>query len=151
MSELLPCKLCGVVPTHRADGLIAHGTWSSECPLWESSWMTTEQWTRLMGQGACRQAMLRPVTRSAIREVFLSHGFRIHDGMSDLKEYVYQAAEALLTVSDSRAAPPQAQGDDTARLSWLIRKLSGKALRDAGVIYSAGSETIRAAIDAAMK
>lgn len=39
---------------------------------------------------------------------------------------------------------------DAVRLDWLIRKLSGKALRDAGVIYSAGTSTIRSAIDSAM-
>lgn len=133
MSELLPCKLCGVVPVHRADGLIAHGTWNSECPLWESSWMTPEQWTNLMGHG-------EPIAQVSL-----------FDGKKCVTFYSYDALHDTPLWTKLFAAPPQAQGDDTARLSWLIRKLSGKALRDAGVIYSAGSETIRAAIDDAMK
>lgn len=148
MSELLPCKLCGIVPMHRADGLIAHGTWNSECPLWESAWMTTEQWTKLMGQG-------EPVAWMWERATEVNESNGRYGGW----ETVSSPKMPMIPDNDrSRrnlvplfAAPPQAQGDDTARLSWLIRKLSGKALRDAGVIYSAGSETIRAAIDAAMK
>ena len=34
--------------------------------------------------------------RDAIRRIFIAHGFTIKEGQTDLKPYVYQAAEALL-------------------------------------------------------
>jgi len=37
----------------------------------------------------------QPLTRSQIREIFLANNFTIKSGLSDLKEYVYQAARAL--------------------------------------------------------
>lgn len=40
---------------------------------------------------------------------------------------------------------------DKERLEWLLPRINGKALREIGVIYSGGSDTIRAAIDAAME
>ena len=36
------------------------------------------------------------MNRAQIKEIFLEHGFTVKEGQSDLKEYVYQAAEALL-------------------------------------------------------
>jgi len=36
------------------------------------------------------------MNRAQIKEIFLEHGFTVKKGQSDLKEYVYQAAEALL-------------------------------------------------------
>ena len=36
------------------------------------------------------------MNRAQIKEIFLKHGFAVKEGQSDLKEYVYQAAEALL-------------------------------------------------------
>lgn len=39
---------------------------------------------------------------------------------------------------------------DTDRLDWLLRRISGKALRDIGVEYSGGTATMREAIDKAM-
>ncbi len=45
---------------------------------------------------------------------------------------------------------PRAEVTDTARLDWVMHHLSGKALRDIGVVYSEGDPTAtRAAIDAA--
>lgn len=38
----------------------------------------------------------RALSRAEIRDVFLSHGFTIKDGCTDLKPYVYEAAFALL-------------------------------------------------------
>ena len=37
-----------------------------------------------------------------IKAVFLSHGFKIKDGLSDLKPYVYEAARALLAAAATR-------------------------------------------------
>lgn len=39
------------------------------------------------------------LTREQIREVFMSNGFTIKEGQSDLKEYVYKAAESLLQIA----------------------------------------------------
>ena len=36
------------------------------------------------------------LTRDRIREIFMAHGFTVKDGQADLKEYVYEAATALL-------------------------------------------------------
>jgi hypothetical protein len=48
------------------------------------------------------------ITRDDIRAVFMAHGFVIKDGQTDLKEYVYRAAEHLLQLADAAkvAAPP---------------------------------------------
>lgn len=34
--------------------------------------------------------------RTKIQEIFMKHGFTIKEGQTDLKDYVYEAAEALL-------------------------------------------------------
>jgi hypothetical protein len=44
------------------------------------------------------------VTRAQIRKVFLANGFTIKEGLDDLKEYVYEAAEALLRAHDDERA-----------------------------------------------
>ena len=44
------------------------------------------------------------LTREQIREVFMAHGFTIKEGQTDLKQYVYDAAYALLELV---AAPQQ--------------------------------------------
>lgn len=59
-------------------------------------------------------------------------------------------AESGLTLTREQWTALMCVDRDAVRLDWLIRKLSGKALRDAGVIYSAGTSTIRSAIDSAM-
>ena len=43
------------------------------------------------------------MTKDEIREVFLEHGFTIKDGQTDLRQYVYDAAYALL--EQQRAVP----------------------------------------------
>lgn len=43
--------------------------------------------------------------RQKIKEIFLEHGFTIKEGHDDLKEYVYEAAEALLREAASGAVP----------------------------------------------
>jgi len=52
-----------------------------------------------------------------------------------------------------RAMREQHKGKtDTHRLDWLLHRISGKALRDIGVVYSSGSDkhSLREAIDRAM-
>ena len=46
----------------------------------------------------------QPVSRDVIRDVFLRNGFTIKDGCSDLKPYVYAAANALLEVAAAQPA-----------------------------------------------
>lgn len=49
----------------------------------------------------------RPVNRSVIRDVFLRNGFTIKEGHSDLKPYVYAAAEELLALDGKEVAAEQ--------------------------------------------
>lgn len=141
MSELLPCKLCGIVPMHRADGLIAHGTWSSECQLWESAWMTPEQWTKLMSQGDV------VITWSEGQKEILAVTRQDEDG------------KILSVIAE---APPQAQGDDVLRDAMRYRWLRHGDNDESCVKLSADygsdpfawllrTEELDAAIDAAMK
>ena len=47
--------------------------------------------------------------RARIREIFMAHGFTVKEGQTDLKQYVYDAADALLRAArapaDSQPAP----------------------------------------------
>lgn len=36
------------------------------------------------------------MTKDKIREIFMKHGFTVKEGQTDLKDYVYKAAEELL-------------------------------------------------------
>ena len=49
------------------------------------------------------------VDRARIREIFMAHGFTVKEGQTDLKQYVYDAADALLRAArapaDSVTAP----------------------------------------------
>ncbi|GAB3388882.1 hypothetical protein [Azotobacter armeniacus] len=40
---------------------------------------------------------------------------------------------------------------DTERLEWLLPRINGRALREIGVIYSGGTDTMRTAIDTAIE
>lgn len=53
------------------------------------------------------------VSRDRVREIFLSAGFKIHEGHDDLKDYVYVAAQLLL-VEFARLKPPQNEDAETA-------------------------------------
>lgn len=57
-----------------------------------------------------KQAGPVAVTRDQIREVFLAEGFAIKEGQTDLKDYVYRAAEKLLALAEKQAGPVAAQG-----------------------------------------
>ena len=45
---------------------------------------------------AAGQAVAPVLPREVIRDVFMAHGFTVKEGQTDLKEYVYDAAYALL-------------------------------------------------------
>lgn len=62
------------------------------------------------------------VTDSMIREAFLTNGFTIKDGHSDLKPYVYAAARAIL------ALRPQSTGETFDQ--WLKREMPAGAVSD---------------------
>ena len=73
--------------------------------------------------GAAQPAAM--LTRAQIRDVFLSNGFTIKEGQTDLKEYVYEAAYALLALAAAPQPPaqaPVAQGDAIPRedFAWLV-------------------------------
>ena len=55
-------------------------------------------------QAAPKAAPGESLTRDQIREVFMAHGFTVKEGHTDLKQYVYDAAYALLAMG---AAPQQ--------------------------------------------
>ena len=46
---------------------------------------------------------MKNLTRDEIREVFLANGLTIKEGNTDLKEYVYEAANALLALAAARS------------------------------------------------
>ncbi|HCF5688137.1 TPA: hypothetical protein NIH14_001817 [Pseudomonas aeruginosa] len=57
----------------------------------------------------------KPVNRTVIRDVFLRNGFTIKDGHSDLKPYVYAAAEELLRLGGHAVdSNPVAQAQHSA-------------------------------------
>lgn len=58
--------------------------------------------------------------RDAIRRVFMAHGFTIKEGQTDLKPYVYEAAEALLRELSPAVAVPGFR-DLTDDELWEIR------------------------------
>ena len=43
------------------------------------------------------------ITRDQIRDIFMSNGFTIKDGQTDLKDYVFAAAEELISLSRSQS------------------------------------------------
>lgn len=51
------------------------------------------------------------IDRNVIRDIFMHHGFTIKEGQTDLKSYVYEAAEALLAMA-SPATGTASIGDD---------------------------------------
>ena len=60
--------------------------------------------------------------RDRIREIFMAHGFTVKEGQTDLKQYVYDAADALLRAA---RAPADSVLEDAARYRWLEDYLVG--------------------------
>ena len=87
-------------------------------------------------------------TKAQIREVFMAHGFTIKDGQTDLKQYVYDAAYALLAL----AAPPTAQAEGWTKLPGQLPEPGMPVLLDIGKKYPiramwAAKHTVQAADD----
>jgi hypothetical protein len=61
-------------------------------------------------QGASRAVL----DKDTIRAVFMRHGFTVKEGQTDLKDYVYAAADELVALA---RAPLPAQGNDVAATS----------------------------------
>lgn len=79
---------------------------------------------------AAPQPTPAPPSRDQIREVFMAHGFTIKEGQTDLKQYVYDAAHALLELG---AAPQQKPVGEVQHLhelndSWLNKLPVGTKL-----------------------
>ena len=79
------------------------------------------------------------VTDSMIREAFLTNGFTIKDGHSDLKPYVYAAARAILALRPVRVPMKDEQLRDclrscqhdtveNLRVRWLYAKEFARAI-----------------------
>ena len=62
-------------------------------------------------EGVSLSANVGEPTKAQIREVFMSHGFTVKEGQTDLKQYVYDAAYALLAL----AAPQHTQAASELR------------------------------------
>ena len=74
--------------------------------LFENAWDKSpktigrqEQQAMRAAQRTMRQAPVGEVERETIRAVFLRNGFTIKEGQTDLKPYVYAAAEELLSIA----------------------------------------------------
>ena len=68
---------------------------------------------------ATKAAPGEQLTREQIRKVFMTHGFTIKEGQTDLKQYVYDAAYALLEL----VAAPQQEASKVASGFWMGEKL----------------------------
>lgn len=72
--------------------------------------------------------------RDRIREIFMAHGFTVKEGQTDLKQYVYDAADALLRAArapaDSVTAPAAYSGNLEQELAMLIRRIVSSARRN---------------------
>jgi hypothetical protein len=94
------------------------------------------------------------LTKEQIREIFLAHGFTIKDGQTDLKPYVFEAADALIAAAlASHGAEPATQGvpEDlrkaiNAVVSWL--DWSGGLPTMAGQSMTRDLQRLRAALAA---
>lgn len=69
-------------------------------------------WRPLTSAGTPHQQPAQVVPDAVIRDVFLSNGFTIKEGCSDLKPYVYSAARALLAMAAMSSLPTQAEQQD---------------------------------------
>lgn len=118
--ELKPCPFCGSDSITNHDTLIGYSVGCDKCGAVAAHCATKAEsisaWnTRTAIQQAEAQATQAEVTDSMIREAFLTNGFTIKDGHSDLKPYVYAAARALLALQASaqvQATQPAEVTDD---------------------------------------
>lgn len=60
-----------------------------------------------------------------IKAIFMAHGFKIKEGQTDLKTYVYEAADALLR-DFGLAASPAAPAPDTPESRWPAKHYNAR-------------------------
>ena len=61
-----------------------------------------------------------PLSRDQIRDVFMAHGFTIKEGQTDLKQYVYDAAYALLGTKPA----PLSEREDVAMIDAAMGEMA---------------------------
>ena len=84
--------------------------------------------------------------RDRIREIFMAHGFTVKEGQTDLKQYVYDAAEALLRAARAQADSVQ---EDAACWQWLAEYLVGtRTDLDDEIVASETVNDLRKLVDA---
>ncbi len=87
--------------------------------------------------------------RDRIREIFMAHGFTVKEGQTDLKQYVYDAAEALLRAARAQADSVQ---EDAALWHWLAEYLVGtRTDLDDEIVASETVNDLRKLVKAAIK
>jgi hypothetical protein len=63
------------------------------------------------------------MTKDQIRTVFMQRGFTIKEGQSDLKDYVYEAADDLIRlVREEEAARRTVSGQEAEPVCWITRE-----------------------------
>ena len=87
--------------------------------------------------------------RDRIREIFMAHGFTVKEGQTDLKQYVYDAADALLRAARDPADSVQ---KDAACWHWLAEYLVGtRTDLDDEIVASETVNDLRKLVKAAIK
>ncbi len=109
--------------------------------------MTVGQHQRIVAALSAQQSKPSTVTRDQIRDVFMRNGFTIKEGQTDLKPYVYAAAEELLSIA--RASWQRTQSAAVPECVERIRTLLPRF--EAGVNWTGedAAELAEAAYDAA--
>lgn len=76
-------------------------TWEQEA---RNCWKALEEMHERLHPAPTTQADSQPaLDRDRIREIFMAHGFTVKEGQTDLKQYVYDAADALLRTARAQA------------------------------------------------
>ena len=88
------------------------------CATEENARYIAERMNAAVGTSQQAPAVAVPVSRDVIREVFMRNGFTVKEGQSDLKDYVFNAAYDLLSLS-----PRITEQDlETICLAFMSRK-----------------------------
>jgi len=109
-------------PTAQAEGWISvssHHLLQRDGILGKAGDVVTARWPVLPQPSPTPQADSQPapvLDRARIREIFMAHGFTVKEGQTDLKQYVYDAAGALLRAA---RAPADSAQEDAARYRFL--------------------------------
>lgn len=95
------------------------------------------------------------ITRDQIRDIFMSNGFTIKDGQTDLKDYVYAAADELVSLLKTQAQV-SVPDDVSGPLAHAYKELTPTLMRNHIAVFerygiypdgSAGIQAMRIALD----